>query len=170
MPRQFRKFLIFLYFSRSTKSGKLHKVKNKANRTLPKFNDTNFDTNFWSLFSTYPKRGFHPLTTGTPNKQSMLASMEFPQLPGNFQKCIGNCRNAIQKTAHNSVVVGIGGEGVEPPVRANLRPAQAMVALRLGQPIFQNLNIVKKYHFLQMPQQFRKIHAFPEIPDFHKSL
>ncbi len=63
-------------------------------------------------------------------------------MPRQFQKC------------YKSVRVGIGGQGVEPPVREHLRlaPGKGGIKVRLGQPnlvfyyycaISQNLSIVK---------------------------
>ena len=46
-------------------------------------------------------------------------------MPRQLKKC------KFQKTAHNSVRVGIGGQGVEPPVRGNLGLASVVGGIKV---------------------------------------
>ena len=78
-------------------------------------------------FSTTLTGGLTPWTQW-PHKNRVF------WLQKNFINCLGNCRNAIKKNAHNFLGVGIGGQGVEPPVRKNLALAPLIggINVRLG--------------------------------------
>ena len=59
----------------------------------------------------------------------MIFGLAFPEMRRQLKSC-----KFKKKTAHNSVRVGIGGQGVEPPVKGNLGLASVVggIKVRLG--------------------------------------
>ncbi len=78
---------------------------------------------------------FLPTLTGgsTPWPPGPHTNLVF-WLQRNSLNCLGNFRNAIKKNALNFVGVGIGGQGVESPVRKNLAlaPLKGDIKVRSG--------------------------------------